>query len=186
MLNGRSCETARRPLATSLRSTDVRPLRTSSCRCPLPVRRFVALRRLRSWMRLGRATIARVDRHGGRQQGTWNQPPSHLHAASPTLTARRRCPDTRSATNAGIESPKTPQYFRRVQPTRQARRPPRYIDSAVSTQAVQHEIEHIEIPELPAEGDVGVLITQGAGKHEIDVAIREPAVRPETHAAEFG
>jgi hypothetical protein len=37
-------------------------------------------------------------------------------------------------------------------------RPPRYIDFACSTQAVQHEIEHIEIAELPAEGDVGVLI----------------------------
>ena len=58
--------------------------------------------------------------------------------------------------------------------------------AAVSTQAVQHEIEHIEIAELPAEGDVGVLINQGARKHEIDAAIREPAVRTETHATEFG
>jgi hypothetical protein len=55
-----------------------------------------------------------------------------------------------------------------------------------STQAVQHEIEYIEIAKLPAEGDVGVLIAQGARKHEIDVAIREPAVRTEAHAAEFG
>ena len=62
----------------------------------------------------------------------------------------------------------------------------RYIDSAVSTQAVQREIEHVEIAELPAEGDVGVLIAQRVRKHEIDVAIREPAVRTETHAAEFG
>jgi len=37
-------------------------------------------------------------------------------------------------------------------------RPLRCIDCAVSTQAVQREIERIEIAELPGEGDVGVLI----------------------------
>ena len=39
-----------------------------------------------------------------------------------------------------------------------ARRPMRCIDCAVSPQAVQHEIERIEVVELPTEGDVGVLI----------------------------